>query len=156
MARGSPRRSRSFGRSASSRADERPNGRSPLVCLPRTPALAMIAEMVRQWLMLSVALAQLTACAHVPLRRSTSPAVSMPLELVHGIAITTLVVEGRSRRLMFDTGTADLLLLEAPPGDAPLQEVHDALGSTIRFAPGSVNVTWEGGDESTVPVWRTE
>jgi len=83
-------------------------------------------------------------------------AISLPLEIVHGIPVTSLLVDGKSRRLMFDTGTADLLLLDPPPDGAPLHEVHDALGSTIRFAKSTTAVTWPNGATRTVPVWLTE
>jgi hypothetical protein len=82
-------------------------------------------------------------------------ATSLPLEVVQGIATTSLVVDGKPRRLMFDTGTADLLLLDPPRDGAALHQVHDALGSTIEYAKSTAVVTWPMGQTRTVPVWLT-
>ena len=98
-----------------------------------------------------------TGALHFGPEAKTPPSpTSIPLEIVHGIPITTLVVDGQPRRLMIDTGTADLLLLDAPPADAELHEVRDSTGRVIRFATGSAEITWPGGVTRTVPAWRTE
>ncbi len=85
---------------------------------------------------------------------AVTPTEVVPLEIVAGVALVQLTVDGRLRTLMLDTGTADLLLLEAPRSQ-PTQHTTDAFGAAIDFEVGTAELTSARGTTRTVPCWRT-
>src|SRR5688572_18964113 len=80
---------------------------------------------------------------------------TVPLELVEGVMLTRATVDGRSVRLLVDTGTDTLLLLTDNPGPGQVVKTTDAGGRPLELVWGTALLRWAAPDASSVPTWRT-
>ena len=80
---------------------------------------------------------------------------TVPVELIDGVLVTRATVDGRSMRLLIDTGTDTLLLLTDTPGAGDVVTTTDSFGSSLSLVWGSAMLEWEGPKPRRVPAWRT-
>jgi hypothetical protein len=80
----------------------------------------------------------------------------VPLEIVKGIPLVRVVVDGRQLRLMLDTGTSDVLLLdEHVVDDGHATVTTDTFGSRVELVRGTAMLSWPGMSPERVSVERT-
>jgi hypothetical protein len=77
------------------------------------------------------------------------------LEIVRGIALARVTVDGRPRRMMIDTGTAHLLMLDPSAVEEGAASTTDSAGRTILLVPAKDTIGFEGMPEVEARSWHT-
>jgi hypothetical protein len=81
---------------------------------------------------------------------------SVPFEIVNGIPLTVVVVDERPVRLMVDTGTSYVLLLDDRVTDPTHTSITtDTFGNRVELVHGTAMLSWPGMAPERVPVQRT-
>lgn len=130
----------------------------PLVDMPKHDGLDLIGVLGADAVTMELVELDLRADVLRVHRRVPDEVAGWPvvaIELVHGVILTRATVDGRSMRMLLDTGTDTVVLLTENPGPGQVASTTDAAGAPMKLVWGTAQLAWEGTDARRVPAWRT-